>query len=149
MMNPWGVDSYTGEWSDTSTLWKDTLRQEVGAVNNNNDGVFFQTIEQLSKDWSGIYYNKNVSAWKKSSWLNLGRDIKSSSGGTQWFCKTANCRANLFNLESSVEQQIYIGIGLHDERDYVGCTMPSWENSVWNYAGVPADTYWSMFNYET
>jgi len=40
-MNPWGVDSYTGEWSDTSTLWKDTLRQEVGAVNNNNDGVFF------------------------------------------------------------------------------------------------------------
>ena len=38
---------------------------------------------------------------------------------------------------------------MHDERDYVGCTMPSWENSVWNYAGVPADTFWSMFKYET
>ena len=41
MMNPWGVDSYTGEWSDTSTKWNPTLRKEVGAVDNNNDGVFF------------------------------------------------------------------------------------------------------------
>lgn len=149
MANPWGVDSYTGDWSDTSSKWTTTLRNEVGSTNNDNDGVFFQTVEQLQKDWSGIYTNKNVSGWKKSSWLNLGRDIKSSSGGTSWFCKTANCRANKFNLDSAVDQQIYIGIGLHDERDYVGCTLPSWENSIWQYAKVPAETHYSMFNYGT
>jgi len=40
-MNPWGHDSYTGEWGDKSTLWTDILRKEVGAVDNNEDGVFF------------------------------------------------------------------------------------------------------------
>jgi hypothetical protein len=29
LSNPWGVDVYTGDWSDNSSLWTATLRAEV------------------------------------------------------------------------------------------------------------------------
>ena len=45
MTNPWGVDAYTGEWSDNSPLWTDALRAEAGATVNDQDGAFYQTIE--------------------------------------------------------------------------------------------------------
>ena len=114
LSNPWGVDKYTGDWSDSSSKWTDALRKEVGSSVNEEDGTFFQPIEQFLADWDGIWISKNLGTWKKSWWLNLGRDIKSSTGGTSWFCKTANCRANKFNLTSTVDQQIWIGVGTHD-----------------------------------
>ena len=149
LSNPWGVDKYTGDWSDNSSKWTDALRKEVGSSVNEEDGTFFQPIEQFLADWDGIWISKNMATWQKSWWLNLGRDIKSSSGATSWFCKTSNCRGNKFNLTSNVDQQIWIGVGTHDQRDYVGCTLPSWNDSKWQYAGVPDDQYWSMFNYGT
>jgi len=47
MTNPWGNDSYTGDWSDNSPLWTAALRTEAGSTINDQDGCFFQTIEQL------------------------------------------------------------------------------------------------------
>ena len=41
MTNPWGNDSYTGEWSDNSAQWTDALRAEAGATINDLDGSFF------------------------------------------------------------------------------------------------------------
>jgi|LakMenEpi03Oct11_1017367.scaffolds.fasta_scaffold04022_2 hypothetical protein len=45
MSNPWGVDVYTGAWSDKSALWTSALRKEVNSVDNEQDGIFFQPIE--------------------------------------------------------------------------------------------------------
>jgi hypothetical protein len=41
LMNPHGVDKYTGDWSDNSSKWTTALRAEVASVVNENDGVFF------------------------------------------------------------------------------------------------------------
>jgi hypothetical protein len=141
--NPWGVDKYVGDYSDTSSKWTDALRKEVGSVNNENDGTFFIPVENFVADFSGFWFSKDISSWKKSSWLNIGKDIKSSSGGTAYFCKTTNCRANKFTLTSNDNQMMWVGIGTHDARSYAGCTMPAW-GSNWKFAGIsPGDTYWS------
>lgn len=84
----------------------------------------------MTSDWSCYWTSKNMDVWKKSTWLNLGRDLKSSVGATRSFCTSSNCRSNVFSLDSSVTQQIYIGIGTHDERDYVGCTI---NTSIYQY----------------
>ena len=130
LVNPHGVDVYKGDWSDKSELWTTALRKEVASVLNETDGVFFQSVEQFVADWSGFWISINTTGWKKSTWLNLGRDLKSSVGATAVFCKTANCRGNKFNLDSAVTQKIWIGIGTHDTRDYVGCTL---NKSVYQY----------------
>ena len=98
--NPWGVDVYTGDWSDNSSKWTSTFRAAVGSTVNENDGVFFQTVEQLVDQWDTLYISKDVSKWQYSSWLNIGRDIKSSSETVKYYCTTANCRSNKFTLTS-------------------------------------------------
>jgi hypothetical protein len=74
-----------------------------------------------------------MTGWKKSTWLNLGRDIKSSQVTKFNFCTASTCRGNQFNLTSAVTQTVYIGIGTHDERDYVGCTI---NPNLYQYAKV-------------
>ena len=101
--NPWGRDAYTGTWSDSSSLWTDALRKEVGSVNNEGDGVFFMTVETLVADFDGLEYIKDVSTWKKTSWLNVGKDVKTKDLKAN-YCKTANCRVNKFNLTSKDNQ---------------------------------------------
>ena len=41
LANPWGVDSFKGDWSDNSSKWTPALRKEVASVVNEQDGVFF------------------------------------------------------------------------------------------------------------
>ena len=45
LRNPWGRDSFTGDWSDMSDLWTNSLRSEVGIAKDSNDGVIFMSIE--------------------------------------------------------------------------------------------------------
>lgn len=107
--------------------------------------MFFQPIEQLLSEWHGVWFSENLSGWKHSYWLNKGRDIKSTTGGTSWFCKDASCRANKFSLTSAVTQQIWIGVGTHEARDYSGCSV-TWRK-YWHYADFNnEDKYWSMWD---
>ena len=44
LRNPWGHKEWLGNWSDTSELWTDELRKQVGCEQK-NDGVFFICVE--------------------------------------------------------------------------------------------------------
>lgn len=66
LANPWGVDAFNGDWSDNSSKWTPALRKEVASVVNEQDGVFFQTVEQLKADWWGFSFSKNTTTWKKT-----------------------------------------------------------------------------------
>lgn len=43
--NPWSREGYDGPWSDKSSLWTDSLKQQVGGVTESNDGIFFMEFE--------------------------------------------------------------------------------------------------------
>ena len=45
MQNPWGKDSYNGDWSDSSPLWDSVegAREDAGFVDR-KDGVFFMAF---------------------------------------------------------------------------------------------------------
>ena len=45
------------------------------------------SIETFLKDFDVVNFNKDMGNWKKTSWLNIGRDIKSTAG-TAERCKT-------------------------------------------------------------
>lgn len=44
--NPWGQGEWTGDWSDTSSLWTDKIKGELGITQSfKTDGAFWM-------DWS-------------------------------------------------------------------------------------------------
>lgn len=44
--NPWGQGEWTGDWSDTSSLWTDKIKGELGITHSfKTDGAFWM-------DWS-------------------------------------------------------------------------------------------------
>lgn len=44
MRNPWGVESYFGDWGDRSDKWTEQYKQEAGYVDD-NDGAWFISAE--------------------------------------------------------------------------------------------------------
>lgn len=43
MRNPWGKETFNGNWSDYSNYWTNKFREEVGSVKK-DDGIFFMEI---------------------------------------------------------------------------------------------------------
>jgi hypothetical protein len=97
------------------------------------------SIETFLKDFDVVNFNKDMGNWKKTSWLNIGRDIKSTAG-TAERCKTTNCRGNLFNLKSNDNQSMWVGVQTHEIRNYVGCAMPSDHRNYATFTG-PTDPW--------
>lgn len=58
--NPWGHANFHGDWSDKSKLWTKELAKEVKLDSDNNDGVFFISIEDYLKEFqlTAVNYNK-------------------------------------------------------------------------------------------
>lgn len=50
--NPYGEDRYVGDYSNTSSLWTDALRKEVGSSANEEDSTFFIPIEKIAADFA-------------------------------------------------------------------------------------------------
>ena len=49
--NPWGHEEFKGAWSDTSALWTDKLKKEVGLNATKKDGIFYMAIEDYVKQF--------------------------------------------------------------------------------------------------
>lgn len=73
MRNPWGNKEWNGSWSDTCPRWNDELNSLFGHnVSSNedlNDGIFFISIEDLTKYFGVIHiccymYNSNVKTFE-------------------------------------------------------------------------------------
>ena len=57
MRNPWGHETYKGDWSDNSKLWTDALAKEVGLVKNKKDGIFYISIADYKKAFTETIVN--------------------------------------------------------------------------------------------
>ena len=69
--NPWGLDSYTGPWSDSDTSrWNANTKAQAGFVNNTQDGYFYMedvnfivgfyyfTVNFVNDSFTTSYYEK-------------------------------------------------------------------------------------------
>jgi calpain-15 len=70
MRNPWGSETYHGDWSDGSDLWTDEYKEAAGYVDA-DDGLFFITIEDYHSGVSETFFNKDVTDWHSSFFLML------------------------------------------------------------------------------
>ena len=55
MRNPWGSETYHGDWSDKSSLWTEQYKQEAGHVES-DDGMWFIS----AKDYHESFYFTSV-----------------------------------------------------------------------------------------
>lgn len=53
--NPWGSFEWNKDWSDNSPLWTPQAKRQVNFVSNDNDGLFWMSIEDFKEYFSCIY----------------------------------------------------------------------------------------------
>jgi len=62
--NPWGQGEWTGDWSDTSTLWTQQIKDELGIEHSfRTDGAFWMDWEDFKKYFQLMsfgYYLENA-----------------------------------------------------------------------------------------
>ena len=61
--NPWGRKEWTGDWSDNSPLWTDTVKRQVNYVNK-DDGCFWIALNDYVQFFyitTICYYSDNIS----------------------------------------------------------------------------------------
>lgn len=54
LRNPWGEGEWTGAWSDQSDEWTPETKKIAGFSNNDKDGIFFMTIDDMRKYFTRI-----------------------------------------------------------------------------------------------
>ena len=104
LFNPWARDRFTGNWSDSSPLWTDALRAEVGSTIA-NDGHFWMSFEDYFSMFSMTYINMDSSDWYSSYFLKIN-DTTGPNGEFNW-CG-AKCTRHTLSVTSSVAQDVYI-----------------------------------------
>ena len=66
MRNPWGVEKYTGPWSDKDTSkWTEAARKALGHTNA-NDGSFYVPADLYSQLFHGIASVNFRNDWKRA-----------------------------------------------------------------------------------
>ena len=115
MRNPWGHETYKGDWSDNSKLWTDALAKEVGLVKNKKDGIFYISIADYKKAFTETIVNYDTTNMKRSHFLRLNDDGTKSEacGGTR---KSANCYRHKLSIKSDVAQKVWFSLYTWDKR---------------------------------
>jgi len=119
-------------------LWTEEFKQEV-SHEEESEGVFFQTVEQVKSDWGGLWESSDVQGWSHSYWLNLGRDVVTQKARANW-CSSENCRANEWNIVSPINQRVHIGLLRHHRRSYDHCQNVPSDNEAYAFARTSFDT---------
>jgi hypothetical protein len=105
--NPWNIDSYTGPWSDSSSLWTAAYKAQVTYVSNSNDGGFF--IDQDSFKTAFYYYQINH---VHDDWSHSYYEVVSDT--------TSELRTISFTIKNS--QELFVSADFYDYRMYpYGC----------------------------
>lgn len=63
--NPWGTGEWTGNWSDNSSLWTDTIKEKLAikSLSFKDDGAFWMDWEDFKKQFQLLsfgYYIDNA-----------------------------------------------------------------------------------------
>eukprot|EP00607_Mallomonas_marina_P005329 CAMPEP_0182437996 /NCGR_PEP_ID=MMETSP1167-20130531/85437_1 /TAXON_ID=2988 /ORGANISM="Mallomonas Sp, Strain CCMP3275" /LENGTH=588 /DNA_ID=CAMNT_0024631137 /DNA_START=55 /DNA_END=1821 /DNA_ORIENTATION=- len=107
--NPWGHGEWTGDWSDTSSLWSDTLRKEVGAKNE-DDGTFWMSFQDLTSHFEDVNINLCRAGAKERPW----NEIRKKSAFH--FKQGGHVESFVYELSVDVKSLYYISVHQQDRR---------------------------------
>lgn len=84
LRNPWGDVEWAGDWSDTSELWTEEIRQQIrdqGIIveEAKDDGIFWMSFEDFKKFFDDFDVNKYVNEHQFSSVII--RETKENNSG--------------------------------------------------------------------
>lgn len=65
LRNPWGSELYTGPYSDSSSMWTDAIKEQVGDFEDSDDGSFYMDSETFGNEFKSLainYYEDGMQA---------------------------------------------------------------------------------------
>ena len=95
--NPWGAETYKGDYSDKSAKWTPALRAEAGSTIA-NDGEFFIPLASYMTSFYETHINLNVDKMSRAHYLIL--DDPSAETRQTDECK-GTCSYHKLTLKSS------------------------------------------------
>ena len=104
LRNPWGNFEWNGDWSDSSPLWTESIKQELNFVPDAEDGAFWMSFEDFVTHFACINVNR-TQPWRDIRQKGL---FIRSDGFT-----TSNC---LFELEVATATRLFVGLHQEDSR---------------------------------
>ena len=60
--NPWGEDTWNGDYNDNSSVWTDQCKEALDFVHDEEDGLFWMSCDDYLSNFYGLYvgyYNDN------------------------------------------------------------------------------------------
>jgi calpain-15 len=111
LRNPWGKLEWEGDWSDSSPLWTEEMRQQVDPVFDENDGNFWMSFEDIIDQFSNLNVCK-VKNWDevriKGKFVRV-QDLQDASIElvmSKWY----------YSIDVTTPTRVFIGIHQEDER---------------------------------
>ena len=112
--NPWGAESFKGDWSDTSDKWTEELKKEVKLNPTNKDGIFYMSIEDYAKQFETTQISYNTKGMHQASFVRLNDDKTGADECGYWY--GPKCGRHTMELTSEVDQTVWITAHTWDER---------------------------------
>ena len=112
--NPWGAESFKGDWSDTSDKWTEELKKEVKLNPTNKDGIFYMSIEDYAKQFETTQISYNTNGMHQASFVRLNDDKTGADECGYWH--GPKCGRHTMELTSEVDQTVWITAHTWDER---------------------------------
>lgn len=125
MRNPWSSERYTGAWSDSSSLWTDAARKEVGLVKA-NDGAFFLPFDT----YVTYFWGASVSIWH-------------TYAGYQQINTKQTAWAVDYTVTNPTAQELYVVAETYSDRNYPRTCKPgnNYVLYLYNASGTRVGSY--------
>jgi len=72
--NPWGKDSWKGDWGSDSKLWTPKLIEEIGEKQSAHDGIIWLTHDEYKEHFKETHINYNTDHMHQSYFMKLDDD---------------------------------------------------------------------------
>ena len=130
--NPWGSETYHGDWSDDSDKWTEQFKQEAGYVKA-DDGMWFM----------------NASNYHESFYFTSANpDVQGQKLAYKAFFDLGTSHSEQITIQSPVDQKVYISAYNYNSQhfDNGNCNDNNWESSYW--ITHDRDNSWKSFKYQ-
>ena len=128
--NPWGRDSYRGDYGSDSKLWTKQLVREVPDAKDDEDGYVYMPVKQFKVSFATIDANYNTERMKMDYHLKINDRSRGDTKGDKDLEKANNgcgseCKLASVTVVSTVAQKVWVTINTwSDDTMNDGCTDP-------------------------